>query len=328
MDDCLSLAKRLSLLNMSSEPPSTGRRARSQRPSFDPELLFSDTSTRTPTTLYRAVRCVYRLVGIFVWGLLCTPVQILFMKLPGWLHVRLPIVFWKGVARLLGLKVRVVGETPSGKTPGQKKRPILYVANHTSWLDIITLGSTVPTLFISKQEVRDWPVIGLLTHLGSALFSSRNRQDMDREIQEVLKRLREGHNVTLFPEGTSSAGATVEPFLSSFFSIAKPVRRSNDDDAPAHPLPLVQPISITYDRLEGLPTGRNRRISVFSWFGDMELLPHLWGLGQWRSLQVTVHLHPPLDPADFPSRKNLAAAAHAIIRRGNEDLNQHRPPLV
>ena len=86
------------------------------------------------------------------------------------------------------------------------------------------------------------------------------------------------------------------PFRSSFFAIA-------EGDEP----PLIQPVSVVYDRLAGLPTGRASR-PLFAWYGDMDLASHFWRLAQHRGLRVTVLLHAPLDPARFPDRKALSQA--------------------
>ena len=87
--------------------------------------------------------------------------------------------------------------------------------------------------------------------------------------------------------------------------------------------PLIQPVSIVYDRLAGLPVTRSRR-SVFAWYGDMDLAPHLWQAAQWRGKRVSLQFHPPLDPADFPSRKALSQAAWQVIADGASALRQNR----
>ncbi|TPW34745.1 lysophospholipid acyltransferase family protein [Oecophyllibacter saccharovorans] len=307
---------------MSPDPFISRRRQRSRRPQFDPEALFPAPSRWSPTAFYRGLRSAGRILALFAWGTFSGWAQALFQILPGWMHIRMPVIFWKGVCRILNIEVRVLGTTPAATTPGLKQRPVLFAANHSTWLDIATLGSILPTLFIGKQEISTWPLIGSLTKVGGTIFISRNRQTAEKEVQFLIKRLQKGYNIAFFPEGTSSDGTGVLPFRASLFTLAKP--RARKGIMPDHPIPLVQPISVAYDRLEGLPTGRNRRISVFSWFGDMELVPHIWNLGKWRSMRATIVLHPPIDPKDYPSRKSLAEATHAIIRKGNEDINQQR----
>ena len=89
----------------------------------------------------------------------------------------------------------------------------------------------------------------------------------------------------LFPEGTTSDGSRVLPFRSAFFALAEGARTP----------PLIQPVSVVYDRLGGLPTGRASR-PVFAWYGDMDIASHFWRFAQHRGLRVSVLLHAPLDP--------------------------------
>ncbi|QDH12900.1 1-acyl-sn-glycerol-3-phosphate acyltransferase [Formicincola oecophyllae] len=305
--------------------PAATRRTNS-RPRFDPEALFPSERPTTPRTRTRRLRATGRLAALLGWGAFSCSIQVPLMALPGWMHLRWPRVFWRGVCRIMGMKVRVLGKPAATSTAARKRRPVIYVVNHTSWMDIAVLGSIMPTIFISKDEVRHWPLVGILTKLGSTLYVTRTPQTASAEISEISARLREGYDITFFPEGTTSDGAGVLPFLSSLFAIAKPPRTAAsapDEDAPR---PLVQPVSLVYDQLEGLPTGRNRRSSVFSWYGDMEFGPHFKELSAWRAMRASVMFHAPLDPETFPTRKKLAAEAQAIIASGSETLRQQRLP--
>jgi 1-acyl-sn-glycerol-3-phosphate acyltransferase len=86
----------------------------------------------------------------------------------------------------------------------------------------------------------------------------------------------------------------------------------------------VQPVSVVYDRLAGLPTGRAAR-PLFAWYGDMDIGSHFWRLAQYKGLRCSVLLHQPMDPEQFASRKELAAAAFAIVADGAATLRQNRP---
>ena len=112
------------------------------------------------------------------------------------------------------------------------------------------------------------------------------------------------------------------PFRSSFFSVAA---SSGAEGKP----PLIQPVSVVYDRVGWLPVGRAGR-PVFAWYGDMDLGSHFWRLAQWRGLRVTVLLHTPVDPAGYASRKALAQAVQQAVADGAATLRQNRPaaPLV
>jgi 1-acyl-sn-glycerol-3-phosphate acyltransferase len=93
--------------------------------------------------------------------------------------------------------------------------------------------------------------------------------------------------------------------------------------------PLVQPVSVVYDRLAGLPTGHANR-ALFAWYGDMDIGSHFWRLAQLCGLRATMVLHAPLDPAVLGGRKALAAAAWEAAAAGAATLRQNRParPLV
>ena len=130
-----------------------------------------------------------------------------------------------------------------------------------------------------------------------------------------------GDNLILFPEGTSSDGSRVLPFRSSFFALAQ---TRNGEDLSRQP--LIQPVSVVYDRLNGLPTGRASR-PVFAWYGDMDIASHFWQLSQNTALRATVLLHQPLDPAQYPDRKALSNAVWKVIADGAATLRQNRPAL-
>lgn len=260
--------------------------------------------------LLRGLRVVRRGAMILAWTGLAAPVQAVLIRGRGHGKVRFARIYWAGVARLLGLHVRVVG------TPATNGRPVVFVSNHSSWLDIPTLGGVAEACFISKADVALWPVVSLVARLGRTVFVSRRVSDTGRERDDMRARLLAGDNLVLFPEGTSSDGSRVLPFRSAFFSIVEGERP-----------PLIQPVSIVYDRLGWLPAGKAVR-PVFAWYGDMDLASHFWRFAQHRGLRATVLLHPPLDPAAFPSRKELAQATWMQVAEGAAILRQNRPPPV
>jgi len=259
--------------------------------------------------LLRPFRVLRRGGSIVLWTLLCMPVQAVFIALPGSLKVAFARFYWSIACRLIGLNVRVIG-TPANRGLG---RPVVFVSNHSSWLDVPVLGGRIDACFVSKHEVGTWPMVGTVARLGRTVFVSRQRHATGRERDVMRERLAAGDNLLLFPEGTTSDGSRVMPFRSSFFAIAE------GPDAP-----LLQPISVVYDRLAGLPTGRASR-PVFAWYGDMDLASHFWRLAQHKGLRVTVLLHPPIDPAQFASRKDLSHAIWQTVADGASRLRQNRP---
>jgi 1-acyl-sn-glycerol-3-phosphate acyltransferase len=198
-----------------------------------------------------------------------------------------------------------------------RDKPVLFVANHASYLDIIVIGALVKAAFVAKKEVGQWPGIGLMAKLGRTVFIERRpRRSKDQKDQMMGRLMAEGESLILFPEGTSNDGNRVLPFKSALLSVAE--ARLPD----GRPLP-VQPISVAYTRLGGLPMGRGWR-PYFAWYGDMELASHLWtvlGLGR---LTVEVTFHPAITLEQFGSRKALADHCYEVIRHGVAEANVGR----
>ena len=283
-----------------------------------PVIPQDDLSPATSDWLFRrrhqrvllgSARAIRRAVCILVWTLPSMLLQAGFLVLPGRAKVRFAAIYWAGVCRLLGMRVRVIG---ARATAGSGRR-ILYISNHCSWIDIPVLGAELPGCFISKSEVAGWPLIGLVAKLGRTVFISRRPGATGRERDGMRARLDAGDDLILFPEGTTSDGSRVMPFRTALFAAA-------EGEAP----PLIQPVSIVYDRLAGLPTGRSCR-PLFAWYGDMDIASHYWRLARHRGMRASVLLHTPIDPASYANRKLLAQAVWRVVADGAATLRQNRP---
>ena len=252
------------------------------------------------------LRAVRRLAFAILWTLVAIPIQAVLLALPGRGKVRFARFFWRGFCFLIGLKIRVVGDRAEAPRT-------LYLANHSSWLDIVVLGATLPAAFVSKAEVGRWPGISLVAKLGRTVYVSRTRGRTGSEANEMRDRLAGGDSLILFPEGTSSDGTRVLPFRSSFLAVA---------DAAA----VIRPVSVAYDRLGGLPACRRDR-PIFAWYGDMSIGPHAWRLLRHPGLRATVLLHDPVAASAMPNRKQLSAAAEVTVAAGAATLRQNREPV-
>lgn len=259
--------------------------------------------------LLRLLRVGRRGVGVVLWTLPCMVIQTICVLLPGRAKVVSARLYWSVVCRLLGLRVLVIGAAANATTG----KPVVFVSNHSSWLDVPVLGAQLDSCFVSKDEVGRWPLVGTVARLGRTVFISRQRHATGRERDVMRERLAAGDSLVLFPEGTTSDGSRVLPFRSAFFAVA-----GGEDP------PLIQPVSVVYDRLGGLPAGRTSR-PVFAWYGDMDLATHFWRFAQHRGLRVSVLLHPPLDPTRFASRKALSHAVWQAVADGASTLRQNRP---
>ncbi len=188
---------------------------------------------------------IARLALYLVWTLGLMPVQGVGLALRRPWSRRLPTVYHRGCCRMLGFRVRVVGAPTAA-------RPALFAANHVSYTDIMVLGSLIAGSFIAKAEVAGWPLFGWLAKLQRTVFVDRQMRNTRQQRDAMIERLAMGDALILFPEGTSSDGNRVLPFKSALFSAAENMI------API----AVQPVSIAYTRLDGIPLGR-RAASVF-----------------------------------------------------------------
>ncbi len=239
----------------------------------------------------------FRLFVYLGWTAILLPVQIAAVALPGRLKERLPRFYHRSLWRPIGIDVRVHGAPNAG-------RPTLFVVNHSSYLDITVLGGLIEGCFVAKREVAGWPLFGLLAKLQRTAFVERRRGASANERDHIARRLAGGDNLILFPEGTSNDGNRVLPFKSALFAA---LQTSSD-------LP-IQPVSIGYSRLDGMPMGRALRPFV-AWYGDMDLAPHLFTLLGLGRMTVDVAFHAPVTAADFATRKDLARHCHEVVSGG------------
>ncbi|MGD9785353.1 MAG: lysophospholipid acyltransferase family protein [Hyphomicrobiaceae bacterium] len=231
------------------------------------------------------------------------PVQALLLRswpraarlFPHWYH--------RKVCRLFGLRLHIEGEVV-------RDRPVLLVANHTSWLDITVLSAVAPVSFVAKSEVGTWPGVRTLARLQRTVFVDRERRtSVGETANEIISRLGTGDAIVLFAEGTSSDGNRVLPFRTSLFAAVKPP----PSVAQAVPGAVVQTVAIVYTGLHGVPLDRQRRPLV-GWFGDMELQSHAMELLNAGPLDVRVIVGPPVPLDAFADRKALAQHSETEVR--------------
>jgi len=190
--------------------------------------------------------------------------------------------------------VRVVSR---GRPPAVRGGGALLVANHVSWLDIHVIHSLLPARFVSKAEVRNWPVIGWLADkAGGTLFLERTRKSDAKRMNEVMAgHLRDGDCLALFPEGTTSDGGDLLPFYPGLFQPAVAA------DA------TIWPARIRYLDKAG------RHCPDAAYYGDMSLMASLQRILHARSIVAEIEFLPTI-PAHGQGRKELAAQAEAAIR--------------
>ena len=250
------------------------------------------------------LRAAFILVVFFAVTFLCMPVQWLLLKLRSPAARTFPHRYHRFVAALFGMHITVIGKPITGEG-------VLMLANHTSWLDIVIFSAVAPISFVAKSEVASWPFFGTLARLQRTVFVERQRRSSTGETRDAIRdRLLQGDALVLFPEGTSHDGNKVLPFKSALLGAAE-TRLSGGRHV------KVQPVSTAFTGLHGLPMGRENR-HLFAWYGDMEMVPHMWGAWLAGPLDVAVQFHEPFS-LDMMDRKALAVRAQEIVQIGQAE---------
>lgn len=213
--------------------------------------------------------------------------------------------YYRVLCRLIGLDVIVRGKQSSAA-------PRLVVCNHISYYDIVVLGSVIPGDFVAKADIADWPGFGWMAKAGQTIFIDRRRTATTQARDQIQERLDAGDTLIMFPEATSGDGNYMKPFKSALFTVAE--RHALGPDGEERPV-VVQPVSLAYTRLNGMPLGVGWRAFV-AWYGDMEMASHLWQVTRLGRITAEVTFHTPVTVAQFTSRKELASHCDRVTRAG------------
>lgn len=242
--------------------------------------------------------------ALALFTLVLIPVQWLAVRFDWPLRRRLPVFYHRMVCRIIGFRVNVVGERID-------QHPLMIVSNHVSWADISVITSVAPVVFIAKSEVARWPVFGLLAKLQRSVFVDRNRRHKTGDVNaEIAQRLAEGDPVVLFGEGTSNDGNRVLPFRSALIGAARDALAEAEHTGRV----WIQPLSLAYTGLLGLPLGRKHR-PLIAWYGDMEMLPHLTTMLRTGAIDVTLTWGTPVPYDETSNRKEIARDLEQSVRR-------------
>lgn len=237
---------------------------------------------------------------LFLFTLNC--IWIIILQWPLLRFYRGPLSFiaprwWQSLAcKIFGVKIIVRG------TPYDAQQTI-YISNHLSYIDIPALGSLIKGVFIARGDLAEWPIFGFLGSLQQTAYISRDRKNARAEKENLERLIREGKNLILFAEGTSTDGSQVLPFKSSLFSLVY------DEQGKALDI-MVQPITIKLISVNGHPVedGPGPLRDAYSWHGDMDLAPHIMQLARGKGAVIEVTFHPPRNPANYKGdRKALTA---------------------
>lgn len=256
---------------------------------------------REGSSPFDTVRAIFWLAVLIVAALVLLPVQMIAhaLKLPA--RHTVPMLFHRVALAALGTKVTVRGEPTT-------HRPVLYVPNHVSWMDIVVLGSLAPVSFVAKSEVATWPVFGYFAKLQRSIFVDRERRHATpKTADEMIERMREGEPVVLFAEGTSSDGNRILKFRGALIGAAESLARATGESV------WIQPIALAYRRINGLPAGRQHRPRM-SWAGDIAMIPHAWAMLKDGAVDVDVIFGNPVPFDPSADRKAIAHYLEARVR--------------
>lgn len=236
---------------------------------------------------------------------------VLKLRLPVW--TVLPRAFHRLGCLFLGLRVSVIGTPSTG-------RPTLLVSNHISWTDIVAIGSVADVTFVAKREVGDWFFVGMMARLQRTIFVDRTRRsDAGRTAQEMGRHMAGGNAVLLFAEGQSDIGTHVLPFRSALVGAAQHAMI----EAGAKDV-LIQPLTVAYTRLQGLPVSRNER-SLIAWIKSKSVKQNIREILSGPVKDVTVAFGTPLPLREEDNRKQVTKAAEAQVRATLVALNRGLP---
>ncbi len=204
--------------------------------------------------------------------------------------------------KIFGVRLRVTG-TP----PVRGHAPLMLAANHVSWLDIFVILARLDVRFVSKSEVRQWPVIGTLSAGAGTLFLQRTRRthlaQVNREIAQVLE---DGEIVAIFPEGTSTDGTVVLPFHASLLEPAAVAGAA------------VQPVALRFT------DGRGEVTTDAAYDGDKSLMDTLRLMVRHRTIGAELHFLPPVQSRGRTRRELAQILEKAVARALDLPLPKRR----
>lgn len=240
---------------------------------------------KVPLSAIGWVRFILRTLGILALLLVFVPLHYLYRIFA--YGSPFPMLFLRYTAWIVGARLKVVG-TPL-------RRDVFFVANHISWVDILSMAGASGTAFVAKQELAEVPVIGWLCGLNRTVFVKReNRMGVAEQINALKEALADNWSVTVFPEGTVTDGHSLLPFKSSMLSVLDP----------PPPGVLVQPVVLDY--------GENSE--EIAWVGEESGLHNAMRvMARKGSFPLTLYYLEPFSPVEYRGRKAIAAKAREEI---------------
>lgn len=196
----------------------------------------------------------------------------------------------KSLLQVMHIHIKVIGGKPDSHSTG-----VMFVGNHISWIDIHALNSVRAVRFISKAEVRDWPVFGWLAAKANTLFIDRSKkQDTARIVETATESLLAKDCLCYFPEGTTTDGSELKVFKGSLMQAAINANAT------------VWPFVIRYPGADGKPN------TDMAYYDDMTLVESMWLILSLQQPYVELEFLQPINAAGYDRRALTLAARHAI----------------
>jgi 1-acyl-sn-glycerol-3-phosphate acyltransferase len=208
--------------------------------------------------------------------------------------------FTRSMRAILNIKVTVEGDARQLERGG-----VVIISNHVGYLDGIVLGSLFPVIFVSKGEVKSWPVVGQWTTLCGTVFINRQRKGLiPLAVKEISRKLQQRANILLFPEGSATNGERMLPFQTA--PLAAPLRSRA----------VIVPLTLAYQSIDEQPVSAANRDLIYC-YNDMPDVPHFWKLLALRRIEARVTIRPKIDCSRYEDssagRKRLAEDCYNLI---------------
>lgn len=202
---------------------------------------------------------------------------------------------------VMGIRIKIKGFSDL-----RKKKGLFLVTNHISYIDGLVASRIFPLVFIARGDLKEWPLFGIFSKVSETVFVNRtNFGNLHKEIENVSSLLKDGVNVILFPQGTTTSMIEEVSFRSSLFQA--PIAAGCD----------ILPFTIKYKKVNGETIDDKNKDLVF-WYGDMEFAPHLFSFLSLKSIEVEVEILNPIKISLQDNRKAVSIISQEAI---NANLN-------
>ena len=250
------------------------------------------------------IRALFILIFLILIIVISIPIQILSNIIGFKLKKLYPILFYQMIKIITGININFDTTKHNKKNKG-----VLYISNHVSWFDIICLGTILNARFIAKKEVSKMGIFGFLAKLSNTFFIDNENKNKIIEYNHLIqKKLQDGENFIIFPEGTTSDGNGIKQFKSSMLECAFDKKNQIN----------IQPISICYSKLNNIPMGIYLRRNI-AWVGDTSMVGAMANFLRSGRITVDIVFHKLMRIENFENRKELANYCERKILNG---LNQ------